>query len=35
VLLPSPRHLARAWGRFQGLRALNLEALARERALAG
>ena len=35
VLLPSPRHLARAWGRLQGLRALNLEALARERALAG
>lgn len=35
VLLPSPRHLARAWGRFQGLRTLNLEALARERALAG
>ncbi len=35
VLLPSPRHLARAWGRFQGLRALNLEALGRERALAG
>lgn len=35
VLMPSPRHLARAWGRWRGLRALNLDALSRERALAG
>jgi N-acetylglucosaminyl-diphospho-decaprenol L-rhamnosyltransferase len=26
ILLPSPRHLARAWGRFRGLRALKIEA---------
>ncbi len=31
MLLPSPRHLARAWGRFRGLRALNLDAMSRTR----
>jgi N-acetylglucosaminyl-diphospho-decaprenol L-rhamnosyltransferase len=31
VVLPSPRHLARAWGRFRGLRTLKMEALAQQR----
>jgi len=31
ILLPSPRHLARAWGRFRGLRALKMEGLAPQR----
>lgn len=31
ILLPSPRHLARAWGRLRGLWALKMEALAQQR----
>jgi N-acetylglucosaminyl-diphospho-decaprenol L-rhamnosyltransferase len=31
ILLPSPRHLARAWGRLRGLWALKIEALAQQR----
>jgi len=31
ILLPSPRHLARAWGRFRGLRALKMAGPAPQR----
>jgi hypothetical protein len=31
VVLLSPKHLARAWGRFQGLRVLNADEVAAAR----